>query len=232
MIGSGGPGMMVLAAPFVERNGLIAAARRLTPKLVDHPGVGVGGTNRRLVGRLPFVESGPYRMERPLAAFSQAATGAYARADIAGTIGGSLLRRFTVTYDFRRNRVILEPNPHYSDPPEEYDMSGILMRAARQGSAGTFRLQADCRLSAAEAGVREGDVSVALDGKPLDCELTELARRFKQPGTKPTISVKRNGEILEFRVALQSIALKPVGRTLLPLPHHWQKRSLATDTCV
>jgi hypothetical protein len=205
MIDSGGPGMTVLAAPFVERHGLLAAARKLTPNLVEHPGVGVGGTNRRLVGRLPFLEIGPYRIERPLTGFSQAASGAYGRADIAGTIGGSTLRRFTVIYDYKRQRVILEPNSHYADPPEEYDMSGLLLRARGNDLRELFVYKVMANSPASEAGIQEGDLIAALDGKPLDNELTEVTRRLKQPGAKINVTVERNGQRREFRLVLRKL---------------------------
>jgi hypothetical protein len=205
MIDSGGPGMTVLAAPFVERHGLIAAARKLTPNLVEHPGVGVGGTNRRLVGRLPFLEIGPYRIERPLAGFSQAGSGAYARTDIAGTIGGSTLRRFKVIYDYKRQRVILEPNSHYADPPEAYDMSGLLLRARGSDLREFFVYKVIANSPASEAGIQEGDVFAAIDGKPLDGELSEVTRRLKQPGAKLSVSIERNGQRREFRLALRPL---------------------------
>jgi len=205
MIDSGGPGMTVLAAPFVLRHGLIDAARELTPHLVEHPGVGVGGTNRRLVGRLPFLEIGPYRLERPIAGFSQAASGAYSRTDIAGTIGGSTLKRFTVIYDYRRQRVILEPNSHYPDPPEQYDMSGLLLRARGKDLREFFVYKVMANSPSAEAGIEAGDVLVAIDGKPLDCELSQIGQMLKTPGAKRKVLIERAGQRREFQLALRTL---------------------------
>jgi membrane-associated protease RseP (regulator of RpoE activity) len=205
MIDSGGPGMIVLAAPFVERHGLIAAARELTPNLVEHPGVGVGGTNRRLVGRLPFLEIGPYRLERPIAGFSQAASGAYARTDIAGTIGGSTLKRFTVIYDYRRQRVILEPNGHYTDLPEQYDMSGLLLRARGKELREFFVYKVMANSPASEAGMEAGDVLVAIDGKALDCELSQIGPMLKAAGARRTVVIVRNGQRRVFQLTLRTL---------------------------
>jgi membrane-associated protease RseP (regulator of RpoE activity) len=184
---------------------LIDAARELTPNLVEHPGVGVGGTNRRLVGRLPFLEIGPYRLERPIAGFSQAASGAYSRTDIAGTIGGSTLKRFTVIYDYRRQRVILEPNSHYPDPPEQYDMSGLLLRARGKDLREFFVYKVMANSPSAEAGIEAGDVLVAIDGKPLDCELSQIGQMLKTAGAKRKVLIERAGQRREFQLALRTL---------------------------
>jgi len=46
-----------------------------------------------------------------------------------GPIGNEILRRFKVTIDYSRQRMMLEPNAHFSDPFEN-DMSGIAFESS------------------------------------------------------------------------------------------------------
>ena len=122
-----------------------------------------------------------------------------------GTLGGSTLKRFTVIYDYKHQRVILEPNSHYSDPPEEYDMSGLLLRARGKGLREFFVYKVIANSPASEAGIQTGDVLAAIDGKPLDCELSQVGQRLKQPGAKRAVSVERNGQRREFQLTLRTL---------------------------
>ncbi|MBZ5582697.1 MAG: PDZ domain-containing protein [Acidobacteriia bacterium] len=158
-----------------------------------------------MIGRVSFLEVGTYRLDRPLAGFSQAEIGAYSRADIAGTIGGSTLRRFKVVFDYKQGRLILEPNAQYADPPEEYNMSGLLLRARGSGWREIFvdRVQPDS--PAAEAGIRAGDILVAMEGKPIDCELSEVGARLKQAGARRAVTILRDGRRQEFQLTLRRL---------------------------
>ena len=85
-------------------------------------------------------------------------------------MGGDILRRFKVIFDYTRKRMILEPNSQF-DESFEYDMSGISLTAEGRD----YKILRVGRVfedtPAAEAGLRDGDQILAVDGKPSS-ELT------------------------------------------------------------
>jgi C-terminal processing protease CtpA/Prc len=106
-------------------------------------------------------------------------------------LGGEFLHRFTLTIDYPRGKLFLEPNDHYDDAPQPYDGSG----AAIQGKPGDFvvgRVLAES--PAAKAGLRSGDVLVSLDGV-ASSDLTIYAIRAKlyRAEGKCILTVKRGG---------------------------------------
>ena len=52
-----------------------------------------------------------------MAGFStDAKEGALASPDIGAILGGEILERFTVTFDYPHHRILLEPNSHFTAP--------------------------------------------------------------------------------------------------------------------
>jgi predicted metalloprotease with PDZ domain len=79
-----------------------------------------------------------------------------------GNIGGEILRRFTVIFDYQAKRMTLEPNASVADPFEA-DMSGLSITA----QTGPSHLIVDFVVPsspASEAGVSAGDSLVTING--------------------------------------------------------------------
>jgi len=51
-----------------------------------------------------------------------------------GIIGGEILHRFNVVFDYEREQLLLKPNAHLQEP-FEYDMSGLSLAACGSGLA-------------------------------------------------------------------------------------------------
>ena len=123
-----------------------------------------------------------------------------------GIVGGGLLRRFRVIFDYDHKRMILEPNQHLHDP-FEFDMSGAWVVSDKPNSNG-FRITSVMpNAPALEAGLRAGDVIVAVDEQPAE-ELTveQLTLEiFRQEGLILELKVKRGNEILERRLKLRRL---------------------------
>lgn len=147
-----------LHTPFVKRHDL---AKR-SPYL-EVTGGGFGGTFTTRMVRMRKVELGPYSWADPLVSLSQATAGAFTSEDYAGNIGTRILERFKVTLDYERRQMWLEPG-------ERYARRDVLARSGMQlaRTADTVRVMTVLPGSAgAKAGLREGDVVTALDGRPL-----------------------------------------------------------------
>ena len=120
--------------------------------------------------------------------------------DTVGLLGGEILRRFTVTVDYSRSRIILEPNAQLATPME-FDMSGISL-AAVESDPSTYRVRTLIEQSpATEAGVAVGDLLTAIDGTPVGAlTLNDVRQRFKEPGKRFELTLKRGDGI--FRLAI------------------------------
>lgn len=149
-----------------------------------------------LLGRLKGFQIGPYAVESPVAVFSQSNSSATASKKIAGAIGSDFLRRFTVIFDFPHQRIILEPNLQFNHSVEE-DMSGLSL-IAKGANLKTFEIvQVQPGTPAADAGIRQGDVIVAVDDEAAaDLTLAAIRDLFRQVGHEYKLLIDRKGQSL------------------------------------
>jgi hypothetical protein len=95
-----------------------------------------------------------------VANFSQARAGTLADRGFGGVVGGDLLRRFTVTFDYPARRLLLDPNAAF-DEPSDFDLSGLFLTSAttaRPALRRAFR----------RAPGDERTLVVARDGEPFE----------------------------------------------------------------
>ena len=191
---------LVLNKPFCEAHGLVPA-RTITAPF----GIGVGGETKQYIGRVPRVQLGGVALTDLVAGFSQDVKGAGADPDRAGLIGGEVLRRFTTVWDYTRGQLFLEPNAHFAEP-YEYDMSGLLLAGVGE-PPDTFRVHRVVADSpAAEAGLQEGDVVAAVDGRPArEYTLEQVRLALKERGRQVRLTVQRAGAEREVVLALRRL---------------------------
>jgi hypothetical protein len=187
------PHCLLFATPFSTTHNLPAAAEKVAGRLVAGSATGVGGKTPYRVGRIASLELGGVVIKRPTAAFAESKGGAFARTDIAGIIGGEILRRFRLTFDYPHRRLILERGSAF-DEPFEWDASGMKLRTV----AGDFhRFEVTEVLEggpAAGAGVRPGDVVTEIDKKPSSgWTLWELECLLKKAGQEHVLAIDRGG---------------------------------------
>ena len=195
----GGFVTLVLNAPFARSRNLPAPTR---PMVLDRSLLGLGGDIRLLVTRATCVALGKLLIREPIVYVSQDSGGALASSEFDGLIGGELLRKFNLIFDYPRGRLILEPNANYA-ARVEYDMSGIRLRT--EGSDfRTFRVYQILENSpAARAGLREGDVITAIDAAPAKkFSLDQIYQMFKQEGREYELSLRRRGQTVSLKIKM------------------------------
>ena len=160
-------------------------------------GHGARGPVRGQVAPVAAVALGDITLRNVQAAFAPDAVGVSPGAD--GNLGAEVLRRFTVTFDYRRSRMILESGRGLDDP-YPVDLSGITFRAGgddwRELSIGVVRDGSP----AMRAGLQAGDRIVGVNGRPAP-ELEALERRFEESG-RVTLDLLRDGRRVQVRLEL------------------------------
>ena len=155
-----------------------------------------------LIGRVKNVRLGRLVIDRPIAHFSQATEGDYASSKYDGLIGDRILGRFRVIVDYSRGQMILEPTSHFAEP-YEIDMSG--MELVTDGDDLLID-DVDEHSSASDAGVQDGDILVAINGRPAaEFSLDQIRTMFMEDGKEYSLTVKREGKLLPIRLKLKRI---------------------------
>ncbi|HJU26278.1 MAG TPA: aspartyl protease family protein, partial [Rhodanobacteraceae bacterium] len=179
---------LTLTAPFVEKNGL----RAKHPKGVDAvEGWGVGGPSRGYVTRGKELEIGPVKIADVVTSLSTQKKGSFASASYQGNIGGGVLKRFIVTFDYGHQIMYLKPLPQPVADIGTFDRSGMWINAVDDGMR---VMDVTANGPAQKSGIRAGDVITQVDGKPAtSIPVYELRRQWRngKPGTTVKLALKR-----------------------------------------
>ena len=184
--------------PFVKKHGLDRASGRKIKTM----GAGFGGAFGSTLTRLERIDIGPFGWNDPIVSLSGATAGALASEDYAGNIGNQILERFKCTLDYDHHAVYLEPGSKYAGP-ELFSRAGLLFLK----TGDTVTVGPVLKGSAADrAGLREGDVAVAVDGKPISSyEMDQLADLFEsgEVGRGVAVEVTRGTRPMKFTFKLK-----------------------------
>jgi hypothetical protein len=157
------------------------------------------------LGRLTEFEIGRYEIRGPIAAFVHAGANSILNSNRAGVIGGGILRRFTVIFDYAHQQLILDPNNHFEDYEQE-DKSGIAVVAKGPGLI-TFEVASvQPGTPGAEGGVLKGDIIAGIDDEPAaDLTLVSIRALFRQVGHKYKLLIQRNGQSVQVTVQMRRL---------------------------
>jgi hypothetical protein len=198
---TGNRGGLVLLVPFVEEHGL-AARYRTTP--VTTIGWGIGGRAQGRLARGGRLDLGGVAVDRPVLRLPLDNGGALAIRHVAGNIGGEILRRFVVAFDYAR-RVVHLARAEEAARPFDADRSGLWINRDDRGAVVGAVMAGS---PADEAGLRVGDVLAAVDGEPASgLGLDALRRRLAESaaGTRVVFGVLRGGAVVQAAVVLRDL---------------------------
>ncbi|HKV03642.1 MAG TPA: PDZ domain-containing protein [Candidatus Acidoferrales bacterium] len=190
---------VVISDKFAQAHHLISSHTRTIPAT----GLQLGGSDRAVFARLEEFQIGPYRVEEPLAAFSQGSLPDAGDLRIAGEIGGGMLRRFDVVFDYARRQMILDPSSDFRADDLE-NMSGLSIVAKGPGLKQFEIAEVRPGSPGADAGIRKGDVIAGVDEEAAaDLSLVSIRDLFRQVGHKYKLLIERDGRTLPITVQMR-----------------------------
>ena len=200
-VDTGGDSAFVIKSPFVKKHGL---TRSLSTS-IKGSGVGAGGEQNRLVGRVERVQLGPFTLDKPVVNLEEEKEESGDGEDGDGIVGGEVLRRFKVILDYSHQRMMLEPNNWFKDP-YEVAMSGIGFGSNEEDCKDRKVQEVEPNSPASAADLQVGDIITAIDDKGInDIPSNDFEQLWKQNGKEIRLTIKRGTEILEKRIILRRL---------------------------
>lgn len=198
---TGNRGGVVLHAPFVAAHGLDG---RYHPSAETTIGWGIGGRAQGRLARGGRLSLGGLGIDGPVLRLPRAQDGPLAMRDVAGNIGGEILGRFVVTFDYARRVVHLVPNAD-AGRPFPADRSGLWINRHPRGAVVAALMAGG---PAEVAGLRVDDVIEAVDGRPAGgLGLAALRERLagSPAGGSLAIEARRGDRVIEVALRLRDL---------------------------
>ena len=189
-IDTGARSSLLLYGPFAEQNHL---REKYDARLEGITGWGIGGPVRSLLARAKELRIGSVVVRDLVIRLSTQKTGLTTSSDMAGLIGPDVLAQFDLTVDYPHNRIILEKNQQYGQR-DSYDRAGMWMGQDGENFSVIDVIPGG---PAAEAGVRQGDTILAIDGVPTSqLVLPDVRQKIRREavGNRIALSLESNGK--------------------------------------
>jgi hypothetical protein len=192
-------GTLAFFTPSVRKHTLIRSTK--TIEAADDQEA--GGEYRSRIGRMKTLELGRFQIQNPTVRFSLAGA---SDSSVDGVIGTEILRRFKMILDYQHQRIILEPNLHFSDPYDE-DMSGLALVPESNAGQGAFKInQVRAHTPGSEAGLLNGDLIVAINDRPAaQFNLDQIEQMFIKDGHEYVLGIRRGQENLQIKIKLRRL---------------------------
>jgi hypothetical protein len=162
-------------------------------------GRGLGGEITGKVGRIKYLELGPFKLDNAIANFPDPNSyfdslkmGTTSRN---GAIGGEVLSRFTVVFNFPKEEIHLRKNSAFKKK-FHYNLSGLNIKA-KGSQLNVFEITQVRKKSAADrVGIVPGDLIININGVGASSlELNQINGFFNlKPGKKIHLIIDRGGE--------------------------------------
>lgn len=171
-------------------------------------GRGLGGEITGKVGRIKLLEMKDYEVANAIANFpdpnSYIDTLKMTSVSRNGSLGGEIMSRFTMIYNFPKEEVYFKKNTYFKKK-FYYNLSGIIVKA-KGSKLNVFEIREIRPQSVAEsAGFLPGDLITLVNGidtRNLTLDLLNGVLNSK-PGRRVTLEIERNGlrQKVQFRLA-------------------------------
>ena len=198
VIDSGSSMSLILTPEITQREKLLTAF----PRTMVAIGRGVGGEVKNHLARADSFSIGGLTFDRPTVAMPDSSAGRISVVGSIGNIGGQILGRCSVTFDYARQRIHLEPGPSF-DRPFETDMSGFSFTRTPEG---ILVRVVNPDSPASQAGLQVGDRIMQVDDQPADTiDPSVLRLQLQKEGRTVRLRVQRGAETMEKTLTLRRL---------------------------
>jgi hypothetical protein len=180
---------VLVSSHFAEAHHLSVSHIKTVPIADD-----LDATAEASEGRLTEFQIGPFQVESALVEFSKAKLPGTGDAKLVGEIGGGMLRRFNVIFNYERQQIIFDPDSEFHADDDE-NMSGLSIIATGSNLKTFVVTQVRSGTPAAEAGIQKGDEIAGVDEEAAaDLSLIAIRDLFRQVGHSYKLLIERNGQ--------------------------------------
>jgi hypothetical protein len=196
-VDTGNAGSTVVQGIWATQNGLASQLKRGLETL----SFGAGGASRNWASLGHRVTLGGAQIADTELRYAEDRRGAFSSRTEAANAGYEVLGNFTVTFDYANRQMCLDPVPGFKAPP--LNRSGLRVMKTERNSFTVAQVAADS--PGAAAGLREGDVILAIDGRSAkDLSYDDVFDLLRgAPGTRISFDVVRGAETRHPVVVLQ-----------------------------
>ncbi len=197
-VDTGSRASLSLHSPFVREHDLVARYQAAPEAVV---GWGVGGASRGRPVRFGELELSGLVIPAVAGGLFTGDKGAFASPDLSGNLGGGVLRRFTVAFDYATKRMYLAADDA-SATADAFDRSGLWLM--KDGSV--LRIADVAPQSAAQrAKLRVDDRIVTIDGEPvMQRGLIGWREQLRERpvGTRLALGIRRGEAMIQSTLVL------------------------------
>jgi len=177
--------------------------------LEGYLGRGLSGEIYGYMGRVEGLELSDYELEEIIATFpedSSMINPSRAKTGHNGNIGGSILKRFRVVFDYANEKMYIKKNRYFKNE-FEYNMSGMELMAVGPLLTTLVISKIIKDTPAYRAGLREGDLIFSVNGRrPPELDLSIYSTLVsKRPGKTIRIKILRQGKIIKKKFKLERV---------------------------
>lgn len=180
----------------------------LPPKVLEaYIGRGLSGDISGKIGRISGISLGKYELEHLPVSYpdEEAIQLAINISNRNGNIGGDILKRFTVIFDYPHNQMVLLPNNKFKSP-FHYNLAGFEVSTPLPGSNLYIISNVVQGSPADKLGLAPGDQLLNINGVSCtDLSLNDILGLLEsRPGRKLKIKMKRNHITFNVELVLQN----------------------------
>ncbi len=199
-VDTGNETTVTLAPGFASSSGLEKALRGQMDSVI---GRGVGGIIMGKAARAANLRLGSQIVNKPVVMIARVTGGIYADPNLAGAIGGGVLRRFTATLDVPHATLYLRPNASFAKP-FVFNRAGLFTQ--RDGAAESVQV-VDSGGPARAAGILTGDRIMSIAGRAVSqVSPSDIKARWQDPvGTRIRLTLLRAGKTVHTTIVLRDL---------------------------
>ncbi|WP_343700541.1 aspartyl protease family protein [Chitinophaga sp.] len=193
-----GAGMcLLLSTQFVKDSSLLVKRKA---KVIPTEAQGLGGKMQMFITTMNEFRIGNYTFRNVPTYLFDDVTNITSYPSLGGMIGNDLLRRFNLTLNYARKEIHLLPNTHFRDQ-FDYSYTGLIIYLIDNRIEVTDVIR---NSPAEKAGFKPGDLILAVNNN-FTSNLQVYRDILKNIGTRPTLLLMRNGELMLKKLPIRSI---------------------------